>query len=79
LTDAAATRATLDIRDFRGRTVHAGRMDLGRSNGAFIEFPWAMTDGKNARVAPGLYFGSVELLREKEVIRTGTVGIRVAE
>lgn len=79
LTDAAATRATLNIRDMRGRTLHTRSLQLGASPGGYIDFPWSPQGLMGTRAAPGLYFATVELASNREILRTGTVAIRPAE
>lgn len=79
LTDAAASRAALSIRNSRGRLVFSDRVSLGAPSGPFVDLPWSMKDSRGVRVPPGLYFASVELSKGKEVLRAGTARIDLAE
>lgn len=75
LTDAAVTQATLNIRDTRGRSIYTDRMKVNLPAGSYIDFPWAMADMPGGQAAPGRYFASIELLKGKEIIPLGTIGI----
>lgn len=82
LTPEGAASATLNVRDSRGKSVYAGRFDraglAGMANGPYLDLPWAGMDTRGGRVAPGLYFATVELLHADARTRSASTRIRIS-
>jgi hypothetical protein len=72
-----ASLAKLTIRDARGHVVRAAAMNLGAASPA--AFSWELNDSQGVRVAPGLYFASVELWKGHARINSATTRVRVAD
>ena len=80
LTAAGASMATLNIRDAGGRSIFGSRTNLNAlSVGSSIELPWQMRNQGGQRVAPGLYFASVDLLHGGQVVQSAATPIQVDE
>lgn len=77
LTDAAATQATLDVRNLRGQSIHHSRISLNSSQGPYLDFPWVSLDGRGS--SPGLNLASVELFRGGKLLRKDILPIQSEE
>lgn len=73
--EAAAVRLT--IRDINGKPVYGSAAILGRSAPATLS--WEMKDSRGARVAPGIYFASVQLLQGSKIVKSGSTRINVID
>jgi hypothetical protein len=72
LTESAATEATLNLRDIRGRSIYTTRVALNRIPSSYVDFPWSPIHDGN----PGPYFASVSWYQKGRVLRTHSIPIR---
>lgn len=76
---ANASLAKVSIRDISGRPVYTNSLPMNGPAAQPVVMSWEMQDAQGARVAPGLYFATMELTNGKKVVKSGSAKINIID